>query len=155
VNTSFIAAALLLVPLTLPAFAQEKPRPRDSTELSVAGCLKGRMFTVTGNPYESGVLVSGPDVIGRHFRLAGPKDVMALVKKHNGHLVEVTGLVKSGDLSAPAGIPIGKSRIVIGAGPMSTDPTRSSPQRDPLYNVMVMDASAVRFLSETCPIRTK
>jgi len=136
--------------------AQEKPRPKDSTELSVAGCLKGRMFTVTGNPNESGALVSGPNVIGRSFRLAGPKEVIAEVKKHNGHLVEVTGLVKTSDLSSSGpGVQVGNSRIVIGAAPMSSDPTRSSPQRDPLYQQVVMDATSVRFLSESCPIEKR
>lgn len=145
----------LLAAVASSALAQERPRPKDSTELTVAGCLKGRMFTVTGNPNEEGAVGSGPNVIGRSLRIAGPKGVIAEVKKHNGHLVEVTGFVKTSDLATPQGIPLGKSRIVIGAGPLNTDPTRSDPQRDPLFNVMILDATSVRFLSESCPIRTR
>jgi hypothetical protein len=68
----------------------------------------------------------------------------------------VTVLVKTSDLSSSGpGVQVGKSRIVIGAAPMSSDPTRSSPQRDPLYQQVVMDATSVRFLSESCPIEKR
>ena len=66
----------------------------------------------------------GPDVTGRHFRVSGPKDLMKIVKEHNGHLVEVVGLIRKSALSdSGIGMKVGGTRVVIGAP--GTDPDRS------------------------------
>ena len=142
-------SAGLAVAATLAA--QEKAPKEGETALVVAGCLKGRVLTVTGNPNEDGQIVR-QDVLGRSFRLAGKKEVMNVVKEHNGHLVEVRGIVRSSDLATPAGLRIGGTNVKVGITP--TDPTRGGPAmtQDPMMNVIVMDVSAVSFLSETCPI---
>ena len=45
---------------------------------------------------------SGPIVRARSFRLAGKKDIMKDVKDHDGHLVDITGLVRKSALVEPA-----------------------------------------------------
>jgi hypothetical protein len=73
---------LVLALLAVGNQSEEKKVPKDSVQISAPGCLKGRVFTAT--PQREGVdVVSGPDVTGRHFRLAGPKDVMKTVKEND------------------------------------------------------------------------
>ena len=130
---------------------ETKPVDKNSVRVVVTGCLKGRVLRTTASRE---VDVSSPiDLAGRSFRLAGPKPVMADVKKHDGDLVEIVGLVKKSDLPEP-GMKLGSSRVVIGAGPMSSDPTRN-PARDPLSYVAMMDASSVRWLEDGCSLVQK
>jgi len=149
-----VAALLALLALSLlSAAAQEKTTKEGTTALVVTGCLKGRVFTVTRNPEETGAVVTGPDVVGRSFRLAGPKDVMGEVKEHDGDLVEMAGLVRSSDLAGPPGVKVGNTRIAIGVSPTGPDRMRAGGQRDPFANVIVMDVTALRFISDSCPIK--
>jgi hypothetical protein len=147
---TLILAGLLALPL--PARGQEgdeKKIPADSVEIATTGCLKGRVFTAT-QPSEDG-LRRGPNVTGRSFRVTGKHDLMEFVKTHDGDLVEIVGLVRKQSLrdNAP-GARIGNTRVVIGA-PRNGDPMQSA--RVPVSEgIAVMDASSVRFLSDTCPI---
>ena len=157
---SLIARAALLGVLLVPfaAAAQDqrppesKPVPADSVEIATTGCLKGRVFTATEPPEEN--MRKGPNVTGRSFRLAGPKELMNIVKEHDGDLVQVVGLIRRSDM-APAGpsARIGNTKVTIGA-PRSGDPMQSA--RQPISEgIAVMDTSSVRYLSETCPIPRK
>jgi hypothetical protein len=130
--------------------AQEpKPVPKDSVEVTARGCLKGRVFTGTGQPENEGV-VRGPDVTGRHFRVSGPRDVMNVVKQNDGHLVEVVGIVRKAALDDQGiGMKVGGARVVIGAP--GQDPTRmNAPTSAP--SVPAMDLVVVRYLADRCPI---
>jgi hypothetical protein len=152
VQGAFVLLLMLLVP---QAGGQEtpKPPPKDSTQLVVTGCLKGRVLTPAELPDTER---RGPDVSGKTFRLAGPRPVIDEVKKHDRHFVEVTGYVKVNALAPePPGVKVGGTRVKIGAPPYGSDPTHMDPRYDPmLYSVVVMDATAVRFLSSACPIKT-
>ena len=53
---------------------------------------------------------------GRRFRLSGPKDVLNDIKKREGRMIEVTGLVRKAALKGPGGIAIAGGRVRIGAG---------------------------------------
>jgi hypothetical protein len=129
---------------------ESKPVPKDSVEIATRGCLKGRVFTATPRPEDEGTTL-GPDVTGRHFRVAGPREVMDDVKKYDGNLVEVVGLVKKSDLADyGTGMKVGGARVMIGAP--GTDPTRMS-TRTPTGSVPVMDLTAVRYLSDVCPLK--
>ena len=146
-------AALLGILLPFAASAQQppetKPVPSDSVEIATTGCLKGRVFTATEPPEDN--MRKGPNVTGRSFRLAGPKDLMSIVKEHDGDLVQVVGIIRRSD-AGPAGpsARIGNTKVTIGA-PRSGDPMQSA--RQPISDgIAVMDASSVRFLSDTCPI---
>ena len=142
---------LLLVSLAAltPAAQETGKKDKNSTRIVTVGCLKGRVLRATGQRDGES---KGPDVSGRSFRLAGPKPVMEDVKRHNGHLVEVEGLVKNADLAdTTAGFQVGGARVVVGAPPMSSDPTQNV-SRTPTGGLAVMDVTAVKFLAEECPI---
>ena len=140
-------STLALVILGLLAAQQsEKPIPKDSVEIDAPGCLKGRVFTGTPRPQDEGV-VRGPNVEGRNFRLAGPRELMDLVKKYDGNLVQLVGVVRKAAL-ADAG---SGGRVSIGAAP-GMDPTRMNSRNMP-SSAATMDVSAVRFLSERCPLQ--
>jgi hypothetical protein len=145
-----INTILLLLLAALPA--QEpgtKKIPNDSVEVGARGCFKGRVFAAGARTEEEGVRL-GPDISGHSFRVAAPKDVMNEVKKHDGHFVEVVGIVKKADLGDHLlGAKVGGARVVIGQP--GRDPMRSNLPTPPA--VPVMDVTAVKFLSESCPIR--
>ena len=105
-----------------------KKVPSDSVEIVTAGCLKGRVFTATGRPEEESTR-RGPSIIGLSFRLSGKKEVMKQVKEHDGHFVEVNGLVLKSSIAGPApGARIGNTRVTIGAGRDPLGSSMRSPQ---------------------------
>jgi hypothetical protein len=122
---------------------QEKPRvPKDSIELTVIGCLKGRALTTVENRQAD--VESGPYVGARTFRLAGKRAVMDEVKRQDGHLVEVVGIVKRSALDEK-GVEVGPVTV----GPASpVGGSRGIPS--PADNVPVMDIESVRMRSEVC-----
>jgi hypothetical protein len=145
----------LLLSLILAVFggeAQETRKiPSDSVEIDARGCLKGRVFTGTGEPVEERTS-KGPDVTGKSFRVTGEKQVMDLVKKYNGQYVEVVGIVRKAALDDQGiGMRVGKgTRVIIGAP--GSDPTRmNTPSAAP--TVAAMDLIAVRLLSDRCPLQ--
>jgi len=129
--------------------AQESKPPSDSELVSLAGCAKGRVFTVHEAPEHE----TRPAAVaaGRRFRLSGQKDALNDIHRHEGQLIEVTGLVRKSDLKDPAGIAIAGGRIRLG-GPLPRT-TMGDPARDPSYNVAVLDVSGWRQLGGECPTR--
>jgi hypothetical protein len=130
--------------------AQERPVPSDSARVAIPGCAKGRAFVVTSTPEHEPTQV---DIApGRRFRLSGPKEILEDIKKHEGRLIEVTGLVRKAALKGPGGIGIAGGRVRIGGGaPVSStgDPTRS-PQG---YEQPVLDVEGWRQLDENCSVK--
>jgi hypothetical protein len=125
---------------------QERPPvPKDSIELTVIGCLKGRVLAASDVRQTD--VQSGPIIRSRAFRLSGKKDVMKDVKREDGHTVEVTGLIKKSALAEP-GMKIGGTRIVVGGGSRTAGPTTMP---DPADNVVVLDVSSVRMREAYCP----
>lgn len=139
---------LLVAALALAPQAQEgHPKvPKDSLLLVVTGCLKGRVLAPA--EVRQPDVQTGPEVHGRSFRLAAKGDVMKDIKKQDGRLVRVTGLVRKNALAEP-GFKVGNNRVIIGAPSPSTDPTRN-PARDPIAPTIVMDVSLVEPLGEVC-----
>src|SRR5262245_45236341 len=79
--------------------AQERPVPSDSARVAIPGCAKGRAFVVQEAPeHEPQQVAVAP---GRRFRLNGPKDVLADIKKHEGRLIEVTALIRKNAVQGP------------------------------------------------------
>ena len=139
----------LLLAFASPTQQESKPIPKDSVEISTPGCLKGRVFTATAPP-EGELTRNGPDVTGRHFRVSGPREINDLIKRHNGQLVEVVGVVLKGALADyGTGVKVGGARVVIGAP--RGDPSRAN-MNTMTPSMPVMDVTALRFLSEKCPI---
>ena len=139
-----LAAVLVAVALAASQEArQEKPKvPEDSVELTVIGCLKGRVLKTVENRQVD--VESSPYVGARSFHLASKKPVTDEIKKQQGHLVEVTGLVKRSSLD-DKGVSVG--RVAIGGGSPVAG-TRSIP--NPADNVIVMDVSSIRMRSASC-----
>jgi len=139
-----LAAMLVVLALAAPQEApQEKPKvPKDSVELTVVGCLKGRVLKTIDERRAD--VESGPYVGARSFHLASKKKVTDEIKRQQGHLVEVTGLVKRSSLDEK-GITVG--RVAVGGGSPVAG-TRSMP--NPADNVIVMDVSSVRLRSTSC-----
>lgn len=130
--------------------AQERKIPKDSERISIPGCAKDRTFIVAEAPEHEPVR---SDVeAGRRFRLSGPKKLLNEIKVHEGSMVEVTGLVRTSQLSGPGGVAIAGGRIRIG-GAMPQGSIYSDPRRDPLYNQIVIDVESWRQLPDPCPTR--
>jgi hypothetical protein len=141
--------AAMLVAIALAAqqeTPQEKPKvPKDSIELTVVGCLKGRVLKTIDERRTD--VEAGPYVGERTFRLATKKPVTDELKKHQGHLVEVTGIVKRSSLD-DKGMKAGP--VTFGAGPPVSS-TKSIPS--PADNVAVMDVSSLRMRSSSCVVQ--
>ena len=141
-----ITLTLLLALMSSPQEkTQEHPKvPKDSIMLVVTGCLKGRVLAVSDVRQED--TQSGPIVKSKSFRVSGKKEVMKDVKDNDGHLVDVTGIVKKSSLIEP-GIKVGKS-VTIGGGP----PVAGSGSTTPIPNeyIPVLDAESVRTRASSC-----
>lgn len=133
---------ILLLALSMPQEPrQEKPRvPEDSVELTVIGCLRGRVLKTLDRRQED--VESGPYVGERTFRLAGKKDVMKAVQEYDRRLVEIVGIVRRADLD-DKGITAGG--ITISGGP----PVAGRPPGVGA-NLPVMDVESVRLRSNSC-----
>jgi hypothetical protein len=145
----FVSAAGALC-LAGAVAAQERPVPGDSARVAIPGCAKGRAFIVSESPeHEPAQLAIAP---GRRFRLSGPKEILNDIKKYEGRLIEVTGLVRKNALQGPGGIGIAGGRVRIGGGsPVAStgDPTRSVQG----YEQPVLDVEGWRQLGENCSLK--
>lgn len=135
--------AIMVMPTWSAAASQDSP-DKNSIEVVVRGCLKGKELTADE--------ISGSDAlaneVGMLFRLSAKGQVNDQIKQQNGHRVEVTGLVKKTALAEP-GLKLGGGRVVIGGSPMSSDPTKN-PARNPQRRIVPMDVTMVEMLAETC-----
>ncbi|HUR34808.1 MAG TPA: hypothetical protein VM032_13495 [Vicinamibacterales bacterium] len=112
---------LVLVLVATPAVAllaqERKPVPKDSVRVMVPGCSKGYAFTAgpAAEDQPGGTVV--PE--GTHLRMNGPKQTMADIKGNEGSRIEITGLIKKGQVG-PEGIRIGRGiRVTPGGGPQA------------------------------------
>jgi hypothetical protein len=137
------ALAAVLVAVVSGSLAQEKPVPKDSERISVPGCAKGVVFTVTESPEHESRSSVAP---GRRFRLAGPKRLLDEIKQREGTVIEVTGVVRKGQIDQ-SGVPIGGG-VRIGPGP---SPLGGSVGRDANFNQIVLDVEGWRQLPGDCP----
>lgn len=139
-------ASIALASVTLAAQkGQEEGRrkiPKDSVEVTVNGCLKGRVLQVSEARRTD--VESGPPVRQRSLRLAGKKDIMKDVKTNDGHYVELIGLIKKADLVEP-GLRFKGGRVVIGGG---TGAPGAIPS--PVENVAVLDVSSITTVGGDC-----
>ena len=130
-----------------PMAQETRPVPKDSSRIIIPGCAKGTRFIVGRGPAHEPVR-SGIEP-GRRFRLNGKKDVISDIKKQEGHMIEVTGLVRQADLAGPGGVQIGGARI--SGGPAQggmADARRNTGSLDP-----VLDVESFRPLAEGCSVR--
>jgi len=157
VTNAALACLIAAAPLVLQPFdevravpgkveaQEERPKvPKDSLMVVITGCIKGRVIRAADVRQTD--TTSGVTIRSTTLRLAGKKDVMAIVKEQDGQRAEVTGLIKKSALMEP-GIKFKGGRIVVGGG-SSGGTTGSMPS--PADNVLVLDALAVQGLGGSC-----
>ena len=123
-NAAVILSFVLLAGVV--ASARQDPEvkrpPKNGDEVVVKGCLNGPMLEAAeaGSADADSLLP-----MGLTFQLKGKKDVLKdLIAKHDGQLVEITGVLKSNlETGVTRGRKIGKTRIVVGV--QSTTPDRA------------------------------
>jgi hypothetical protein len=81
---------------------------------------------------------------GRRFRLAGKKDVLKDIKQAEGQMIEITGLVRRGQMEQ--GVAIG-GNVRISPGPTPG----SSVGANPNYEQIILDVEGWRPLAADCP----
>ena len=114
-----VAAALAL---SAPLVAQEKKIPKDSIRVTVPGCTKGQVFTAGPKTEDQPGRLGVPE--GIHLRMNGPKKLIAEIRAHEGQMVQITGLMKTGQYNQQ-GVSIGGGvRVIPGTGgPVGSRPT--------------------------------
>jgi hypothetical protein len=141
-TTALLAAAVLL---TAPLGAQErKPVPKDSVRVFVPGCSKGMIFTAGARTEDS---PGAPVPEGMHLRMSGPKETIAEIKAHEGSRIEITGLMKKGQLGE--GVSIGGG-VRISPGPSGPS---GSMRPSPGGSQNVIDVEGWRSVPGECPSR--
>lgn len=110
--------------------------------MSISGCARGRVFTVERDPTHE---TQGFQLAERmKIRLEGNKSVLKEVKKHEGSMVELTGLMKQSDTVQPG--------IGLAGGRVRITPVMPS-GRDPGPPTPVLDVESFRLLNATCAKR--
>jgi hypothetical protein len=113
-----LIAVVITIALSIAGLASQdppKPRiPKSGDTIVVTGCLRGSMLEATAMslPDEEESLPAA-----HTFQLKGKKELLKdLRAKHDGHLVEVTGVLKSRlTETGERGAQLGNTRIVVGA----------------------------------------
>lgn len=140
----FIIAAGVVIALAGAALAQEKPVPKDSERIFVPGCSRNRTFVVGERQKDQpGRTDLEP---GTRLRMNGKGPLLDEIRKHEGTLIEITGLVRKSDLD-PAGVSLGGGVRVAPAMP----PSSGSVGRAPNINQIIIDVEGWRPLVGTCP----
>lgn len=140
---------LLWLALSFAGQQETRPVPKDSMLVEARGCLKGRVFTAV-SPIEHEGALRGPDISGKHFRINGKKELTKQVKDHDGHTVEISGIVRKADLSNEGvGFKVGGSRVVIGA--QGSNPATRNIPTAPM--IPTMDAVSLVFVQDHCIIQ--
>lgn len=118
-SAPLILSFVLLTGAVSGALQNQEPKrvPLKNGDTIVAkGCLKGPMLEAA----DAGAPDATPlQPMGLTFQLKGKKDILKdLIAKHDGQLVEITGVLKSNiETGASRGMEIGKTRIVVGVQP--------------------------------------
>ena len=143
---AYTGAVLLALGLAvLLAGGQERPVPNDSLRVTIPGCAKDRLFVVE-QPEGREIAASGIGP-GRRFRLSGARRVLDDIKKHEGSMVEITGLVRKTDVNGGGGWRVLGGRVRIGGA------TPRDPVRAPMYNQIVIDVEGFQLLPDSCTSR--
>ena len=145
-KTIALAAVLVAVSLS-PSSAQERPVPKDSTRLSIAGCAHGRVFTVGRDPEHESRGIELEE--GMKIRLEGQKQPLADIKAHEGSMVEITGLMKQSEVVQP-GVGLGGGKVRITPVMPATRGTATGPTAAP---PPVFDVESWRLLNSSCQKR--
>jgi hypothetical protein len=147
-RSSFVVVLSLAA---LPAAAQEqKPVPKDSVRVVVPGCSKGYVFTADRRTEDTpGVGV--PE--GTHLRMSGPKNVLAEITAEEGTKVEITGLIRKGQMPGD-GVALGGGVHVLGGrAPVAGGGSGIGPGYGGGADRLVIDVEGWRPVAGTCATR--
>jgi hypothetical protein len=122
------------------AAQEQKKVPKDSMRVSIPGCTKGYIFTAGRRTVDEPGSVSVPD--GTHFRMNGPKKLIAEIKAHEGSMIQITGITKK-DQYRPGGVSVGGVRISPGMG--------GGPGGSPVASQISIDVEGWRPVEGNCP----
>ncbi len=142
-RTIVIMTALALLGGRLVA-QEKKPVPNDSARVSVPGCTKGYVFTAGRRTQDEPGSMSVPE--GLHFRMNGPKKLIAEIKAQEGSMIELTGITKKGQFK-PDGVAVGGG-VRVGPGPGMGGGLGS-----PVANQLSIDVEGWRPIEGRCPSR--
>ena len=135
--------ALAIAVLSKPLMGQEpKPVPKDSVRVLIPGCTKGYIFTAGRRTVEEPGSIDIP--LGMHFRMNGPKKMLAEIKAHEGSMIQITGVTKKSQYR-PGGVSIGGVRIAPGAG--------GNMPGSPVADQISIDVEGWRPIEGSCPSR--
>jgi hypothetical protein len=91
---------------------------------------------------------SGDIPEGMHLRMSAPKKMMSEIKAHEGSAIEITGLMKTGQLG-PGGVGIGGGvRVSPGPSPSSGSISVGSPA-----GLSMIDVESWRQVPGSCTVR--
>ena len=139
----FVVAAMLSGPL---GAQEKKPVPKDSVRVFISGCSKGRVFTAGPRTEDQPGGSAIPE--GMHLRMSGPKEMMAEIKGQEGSRIEITGLMKKGQV-AQDGVGIGRG-VRITPGP---SPSGGGLGPNPGVGQIMIDVEGWRRVIGNCPSR--
>ncbi|SRR3954447_3924808 len=143
-NAAILAIAVAAA-TALATAQEEKPVPKDSMRVYVAGCTKGQVFTAgprTEDPPSSLEIREG-----MHLRMNGPKKLMSEIKAHEGSMIGITGLMKKGQYM-PGGVSVGGG-VRISPGPSGGVAATGGPYVEQAF----IDIEGWRPVAGTCPSR--
>ena len=144
----FLPAILVALISSALLAAQEQAKvPKDSARIAIPGCTRDRVFIVAEAPDHEPVGTRLEP--GRRFRLAGKRELLDDIKRREGTMVEVTGLVRKSDLEGSGGVRLFGGRVRIG-GAQPQAPL-SDVQRNSTYAEVVLDVESYRMLTDPCP----
>ena len=141
-TTVVVLVAALLGAQT--AAQEEKPVPKDSVRVFVPGCSRGVMFTAGRRTEDQPGGSAVPE--GMHLRMAGPKKLMADIKGQEGSRIEITGLMKRGQMRQD-GVGIGGG-VRVTPGP---SPTAGGFPPSPGASQIMIDVEGWRRIPGDCP----
>ena len=124
---------------------EKSKQPRNGDSIVAKGCLRGSMLEST----EIGMADGAERMPAGHtFQLKGKKDLLKQLRdKHDGHIVEISGVLKSNLMNGPErGTQVGRTRIVVGAE--STTRDRAMPGAD--QPLPVLEAKSFEGSSTSC-----
>jgi hypothetical protein len=127
------------------AAAQEttKPVPKDSMRVMVPGCTKGMVFTAGPRREDQPGRADIPE--GTHLRMSAPKKMINEIKAHEGTMIEITGLIKRGQMD-PEGVRIGPG-VHVTPGP---SPIGGNLAIQPTYGQVIIDLESWRPATGSC-----
>ena len=137
------ALALLLVSAPWLVAQESKPVPKDSLRVSIPGCSKNSIFIAGRRTADQPGSVDVQE--GMRFHMNGPKAIMADIKKRQGSMIEITGLVRKGQL-APEGLKLGGVTISPGQPPSPGGGTAGVP----VAQQVQIDVESWRQISGQC-----